>query len=84
MLPGLSDADCRVAELRYRELLAETERHRRAADAAPASTGWVGVMDTMQRHVGALMEQASHLLQRVRTPEATEHAATPGTLALSE
>jgi len=38
----------------------------------------------MQRRIGALMEQASKRLQLVRTQEATERAAAPGTLAVSK
>jgi len=84
MHPGLSEADCRVAEFRYRELHAKAERQRRSASAAPVCAGRVSVMETMQGHVGALMERASHLLQDGRRRERTEHAAAPGTLALSK
>jgi len=84
MHPGLSEAECRVAEFRYRELHAMAERERLAAYAAAVPSGRVGVMETMQRHVSAFMEQASHLLQSVRTQEATEHADAPSTLALSK
>ena len=84
MHPGLSEADCRVAEFRYRELQAEAERQRRAAHAAPVPTVRVSVLETMQRQVGALMERTSQLFQGARRQKATEHAAVPGTLALSE
>jgi hypothetical protein len=84
MVPGISDIDCRIAEFRYREVQAEAERQRLADLAVRVPPDRVGVMETMQRHVGALTEQVSQFLQGVRTPEATEHAAAPGTLALSE
>ena len=84
MVPGITDTECRIAEIRYRELHAEAERQHRSAYAAAVPTGRVGVMETMQGHVGALMELASHLLQGVRTQEASEHAAAPSTLALSK
>jgi hypothetical protein len=84
MLPGLSDADCRVAELRYRELHAEAERQRRAAHTAPIPAIRVRVMKTIQRNVGALLEQANHLLKSVWTQRPTEHSAAPVTLAVSK
>jgi len=84
MVPGITDTDCRIAEFRCRELHAEAEGQRRAAYAAPVAAGRVRVMETMQRRIGALMEQASQLLQGVRTQEATEQAAANGTLAVSK
>ena len=84
MVPGITDTECRIEEFRYRELHAEAERQRLAALAARVPAGRGGVMETMQRRIGALMEQASHLLQGVRTQEATERAAAPGTLAVSK
>ena len=84
MVPGITDTECRIAEFRYRELHAEAQRQRRAALAAPADAGRVGVLETMQRRIGALMEQATQLLQGVRIQEATERAAAPGTLAVSK
>jgi hypothetical protein len=79
MVPGITDTECRIAEFRYRELHAEADRQRRAASAAPVPAGRVRVMETIQRHIGAVMEQFSHLLQGVRTQEATDPAAAPGT-----
>ena len=61
MYPGLSEADCRVAEFGYRELHAEAARQRRAANAAPIHVGLVGVKETLQGHVGALVGQARQL-----------------------
>jgi hypothetical protein len=79
MVPGITDTECRIAEFRYRELHAEADRQRRAASAAPVPAGRVRVVETIQRHIGAVMEQFSHLLQGVRTQEATDPAAAPGT-----
>jgi len=84
MVPGITDTECRIAEFRYRELHAEADRERRAASAAPVPAGRVRVMETIQRHIGAVMGQFSHLLQGVRTQEAIDHAAAPGTLAVSK
>ncbi len=79
MVPGITETACRIAEVRYRELHAEVDRQRRAASAAPVPAGRVRVMATIQRHLGTVMEQCSHLLQGVRTQEATDPAAAPGT-----
>jgi hypothetical protein len=84
MVPGITDTECRIKQLRYRELHAEAERQRRAALAAPIPSNWVGLMDTLQRRIGALIEQAIRLLPGVHTQEATEQVAAPGTLAVSK
>ena len=83
MVPGITETECRIAEFRYRELHAEVDRQRRAASAAPVPASRLRVMETIQRHIGAVMEQFSHLLQGVRTQEATDPAAAPGTLAVN-
>jgi hypothetical protein len=83
MVPGITDTECRIAEFRYRELHAEADRQRRAASAAPVPAGRVRVMGTIRRHISAVMGQFSHLLQGVRTQEATDPAAAPGTLAVN-
>ena len=83
MVPGITDTECRIAEFRYRELHAEADRQRRAASAAPVPVGRVRVMETFQRHIDAVMVQFSHLLQGVRTQEAMDPAAAPGTLAVN-
>jgi hypothetical protein len=84
MVPGITETECRIAQLRFRELHAEAERQRRAANSAPSTASRASVTETMQRHIGALMEHASQLLQGVRAQEATEQAAAPGTLAVSK
>jgi hypothetical protein len=83
MVPGITDTECRLKQLHYRELHAEAARQRLAA-AACARNDRGGVTETVQRRIGALMEQARHLLQGVRMQEATEHVAAPGTLAVSK
>jgi hypothetical protein len=84
MVPGITDTECRIAQFRARELRVEAERQRRAAYAAPVPSGGVRVMETMHRRFGALMEQASQLLQSVSAQEAMDHAAAPGTPAMSK
>jgi hypothetical protein len=83
MVPGITETECRIAEFRYRELHAEVDRQRRAASGAAVPASGARVMETIQRHIGAVMEQFSHLRQGVRTQEATDPAAAPGPLAVN-
>ncbi len=82
MVPGITDTECRMAEFRFRELLAEADRQRRAASAADAPENRVHVRETIHRHLAAVMEPFSHLLQGVRTRGAADPAAAPGTLSV--
>ena len=83
MVPGITDTECRLKQLHYRELHAEAARQRLAATAC-AQNDRGGVTETLQRLVGALMERATQLLQGVHTQKVTEHVAAPGTLAVSK
>ena len=83
MVPGITDTECRLKQLRYRELHAEAERQRLAATVC-AQNDRGRVTETLQRRIATLMEQASQLLSGVRTQEATEQAAAPRTLAVSK
>ena len=62
MVPGITETECRIAEFRYRELHAEVDRQRRAASAAPVPASRARGMETIQRHIGAVMEPYRHLL----------------------
>jgi hypothetical protein len=83
MVPGITDTECRIQQLRYRELHAEAERQRLAATAC-AENDRAGVTETLQRRIATHMEQASQRLQLVRTQEATDQAVAPSTLAVSK
>ena len=83
MVPGITDTECRIKQLHYRELHAAAERQRQAGTAR-AQNDRGGVVEMLQNRTTALMEQVSQLLQGMRTQEATEQAAAPGALALSE
>ena len=83
MVPGITDTECRLKQLRYRELHAEAERQRLAATAC-AQNDRSQVTETLQWRIATLMEQASQLLRGVRTQGAVEQAAAPGTLAVSK
>ncbi len=82
MVPGITETECRIAQSRYRQLHAEADRQRRAASAAPVPAGRVRVTETIQRRIGAVMVQFSRL-QGMRTQQATDPAAAPGTLAVN-
>jgi hypothetical protein len=84
MVPGITDTECRIKQLRYRELHVEAARQRRAAQAAPVHAGRVGIMETVQRHIGALMERAIRVLTGVGRQETTERAVAHGALAVSK
>ena len=83
MVPGITETECRMAEFRYRELHAEVDRQRRAASGAAVPASGDGGMETIQRHIGTVMEPFNHLLQGVRTQQATDPAAAPGSLAVN-
>ena len=84
MVLGITDTECRIATFHYWELHAEAERQSLAAQAAPVTAGRARVMETMQRRIGAVMEQVSQLFQGVRTQEATDQAAAPRMVAVSK
>ncbi len=83
MVPGITETECRLKQLRNRELYVEAERQRLAATAC-AQNDRGGVTETLQRRIATLMEQVSQLLSGARTQEATERAAAPGALAVSK
>ena len=83
MVPGITDTECRLKQLRYRELHAEAARQRLAATAC-AKNDRGGVTETVRHRIGALMEQATQYLQGVHTQKATEYVAAPGTLAVGK
>jgi hypothetical protein len=83
MVPGITDTECRIKQLRYRELHVEAERQRLAATAwAQKDRG--GVTETLQSRVAMLMEGRHHFLHRLRAADARDHAMAPGTLAMSK
>ena len=82
MIPGITNTECRIAEFRYGELLAEGDRQRRAASSVSVPAARFRVMETIQRYIGAGLEQVGHLLRTVRTQETTNASAAPGTLGM--
>jgi hypothetical protein len=83
MVPGITDTECRIKQLRYRELHVEAERQRLAATAC-AQNDRSGVTETVQRRLAMLMERRRHVLHRLRAADARDQAMAPGTLAVSK
>jgi hypothetical protein len=83
MVPGITDTECHIQQLRYRELHVDAARQRLAATAC-AQKDRGGVTATLQSRVAMLMEGRHHFLHRLRAADARDHAMTPGTLAVSK
>ncbi len=66
MYPGLSDADCRVAGLHYRQLVNAGQRQQFVAGARPASGVTRVVAGSVRRQVGAFLVCAGQRLQGVQ------------------
>jgi len=66
MYPGLSDADCQVAEFHYRQLVNEGQRQHIAAGARPASGAARLISGSVRQQVNALLVCAGQRLQGVQ------------------
>jgi hypothetical protein len=64
MVPGITDTECRMKQLRYRELHAEAERQRLAATACAQEVRG-GIAETLQSRIAILMERRRHFLHRL-------------------
>jgi hypothetical protein len=83
MVPGITDTECRIKQLRYRELHVEAERQRLAATACTQNDR-SGVTETVQRRLAMLMGRHRHVLHRLRAADARDQAMAPGMLAVSK
>jgi hypothetical protein len=83
MVPGITDTECRLKQLRYRELHAEAERQRLAATACVQKDRG-GVTETLRGRIAIFMERSRHFLHHVGAEDVRDHATTPGTLAVSK
>jgi hypothetical protein len=83
MFPGLNEADCRVAEFRYAQMVTEGQRQQTAAGVRPARSGnipaWVdirGPIGTFLVRVGQRLQEAcSGEPQRMGPAASKERAA---------
>ena len=83
MVPGITDTECRLKQLRYRELHAEAARQRLAATAC-AKNDRGRVMETLQSRLAILMERRRHFLPLLRAAHARDQAMAPGSLAVGK
>jgi hypothetical protein len=82
MFPGLNEADCRVAEFHYRQMVTEGQRQQAAAGVRAARTGnipaWVNIRGPFGRflvRVGQRLQEAYvGKTQRKGPATATERA----------
>ena len=70
MVPGITDTECRIKQLRYRELHVEAERQRLAATAC-AQKDRGGVTETLQSRIAMLMGRSRHFLHRLAYSKGT-------------
>jgi len=64
MVPGITDTECRIKQLRYRELHTEAARQRLAATACAQEVRG-GIAETLQSRFASLMEESRHFLHRI-------------------
>jgi hypothetical protein len=83
MLPGITDTDCRIAEFRSRDLRANAERQRIAAQASAPESDRLGRVALVHGQLNALMRRMSDSLHGIRVleeagPSARTHALSVG------
>jgi hypothetical protein len=73
MYPGLSDADCQVANFHYRQLVNEGQRQQVTAGARPAS-GVTRTESSPLQQLGTFLVRAGRRLQVQGVPVATSES----------
>jgi len=81
MVPGITDTDCRIAEFRSRDLRANAERQRIAAQASAPESDRLERVALVHGQLNALMRRMSHSLHGIRVLETS--GATARTQVLS-
>jgi len=84
MLPGITDTDCRIAEFRSRDLRANAERQRIAAQTSAPESDRLGPVAVVQGQLNALMRRMSHGLHGIRVLETAGAAARTQVLSVSK
>ena len=77
MYQGLSDTNCQVANLHYRELVNEGLRQQRIAGTHPTSGATRLMSATVRRQVGAILVCAGQRLQGVQKVTSESLVRTP-------
>ena len=75
MLPGITDTDCRIAEFRSRDLRANSERQRIAAQASAPDSDRLARVALVHGQLNALMRRMSHSLHGIRVLETASATA---------
>jgi len=76
MLPGITDTDCRIAEFRSRDLRANAERQRIAAQASAPESHRLGRVALVHGQLIALVRRMSHSLHGIGKLETAGAART--------
>ena len=84
MLPGISDTECRIAEFRYRDLHANAERQRVAAQASVPESDRLGRVALVHGQLNALVSHMSHSLHGIRVLETANATARTQVLGVSK
>ena len=66
MVPGYSGIDSRVAELRYRLKLVETQLRRFVTNPCPAAAGFRSMFPSLRHRLGTILARAGQRLQGVQ------------------
>jgi hypothetical protein len=78
MVPGLSESDCQVAGLHYRQLVAEGQRQQLVASVHPASAGAHVVFASPRKQLGTLLVRVGERLKGL-PGGTTEHLGSAAT-----
>jgi hypothetical protein len=78
MVPGLSEADCRVAEFRYQQMRAEAQRQRVAGAASPTGGGAHQLPAVLRRLPGTLLARVGWSPKSEQRPAPTGATGTVG------
>ena len=84
MLPGMTDTDCRIAEFRSRDLRADAERQRIAAQATAPESDRLGRVALVHGQLNALVSRMSHSLHGIRVLETASATARTQVLGVSK
>ena len=84
MVPGITDTECRIAELRSRDLLANAERQRIAAQAPRTGSDCLRCTAVVSGRLDILVRRISQRLHGIRMLETTDTIARPQLLSVSK
>jgi hypothetical protein len=77
MVPGLSEVDCRIAALRYTEMVAEGQRQRTAASVQSPRAIDIRVAARVGARIGAFLVRVGQRLQHACASETQGIGSSP-------